>query len=84
MHVDEELLASDEFTTGYASWSGTSFAAPFAAAMIARWMLANGGTFPQAVAELVQHDHALQFPGYGTILSFALTRMQVSRSSEWI
>ena len=54
---------------GWASWCGTSFAAPIVAAAIAREIRLSGIS-AQAAAERVVHDERLfRYPGLGTVVN---------------
>jgi hypothetical protein len=67
-----DALAEDEADpddyTGWACWSGTSFAAPVVAAALAREM-ADGMSAADAVARLVDHPALLRIPALGTIVN---------------
>jgi hypothetical protein len=54
--------------TGWACWSGTSFAAPVVAGALAREM-ATGTSAEAAVARLVDHPGLLRIPGLGTVVN---------------
>lgn len=60
-HRRRETLDADDFSAGFAVWSGTSFAAPVVAGRIAR-RLADGLTWDEAVSrvaeELAKDDHS--------------------------
>ena len=60
---DHSVVAFD----GYASWDGTSFAAPHVAAMIAR-RVGTGLPAAMAAAELLTDAKADRLPGYGVVL----------------
>jgi len=54
--------------TGWACWSGTSFAAPVVAGALAREMAA-GSSATDAVARLVDNPALLRIPGLGTVVN---------------
>jgi hypothetical protein len=54
--------------TGWACWSGTSFAAPVVAGALAREM-ADGTSAEDAVARLIDNPALLRIPGLGTVLN---------------
>jgi hypothetical protein len=56
--------------TGWACWSGTSFAAPVVVGALAREMAA-GTTASDAVAKVVDHPALLRLPGLGTLVNVA-------------
>ena len=59
----------DRFS-GWARWSGTSFATPVVVAALAREMVAGGLKTPQeAVARVIQAPHALRIRCLGTVVS---------------
>lgn len=65
---DDGVLDGGSFW-GWASWSGTSFAAPIVAAAITREILLYG-LAPEAAAERVVDDERLfRFPGLGTVVN---------------
>ena len=54
---------------GWASWSGTSFAAPIVAALIAREVQRDGITTAQARDRILSPTHGAAIPGLGTIVA---------------
>jgi hypothetical protein len=54
--------------TGWACWSGTSFAAPIVVGALARAM-AGGVSASEAVTWLVDHPALLRIPGLGTVVN---------------
>jgi hypothetical protein len=54
--------------TGWACWSGTSFAAPIVVGALAREM-ANGASAVEAVTWLIDHPALLRIPGLGTVIN---------------
>jgi hypothetical protein len=48
-----ELVDRDDFSHARATWSGTSFAAPHVAALIARRLIADGGHLPGQVEDVL-------------------------------
>ncbi|MGI8926207.1 MAG: S8 family serine peptidase [Tepidiformaceae bacterium] len=60
----------DHFT-GWARWSGTSFAAPAVVAALARDMALTGGTARQAVARIIDDPGLFRIPGLGTVVNTA-------------
>ena len=54
--------------TGWACWSGTSFAAPVVAGALAREM-ATGTTADGRRRPLVDHPALLRIPGLGTVVN---------------
>ncbi len=59
----------DAHFDGWASWSGTSFAAPNVVAALAARMILTGCTATEAVAAVVDDVHLLRWPGLGTIVN---------------
>jgi hypothetical protein len=53
---------------GYARWSGTSFAAPLVAGLIAAQMSANHVSAADATRDLLAQAHAQAIPGVGPVL----------------
>ena len=53
---------------GWASWSGTSFAAPKVAAAIAQEMYLHGGTAPEAWQRLSHYQH-FRYPDLGVVFN---------------
>ncbi len=74
-------LQTDIFTTGWASWSGTSFAAPYVAAIIARWIADRAASsdretaYADALAALITEPTALRIHNYGTVVSDQIIRI---------
>jgi hypothetical protein len=67
----DELDAGDgdpDDYTGWARWSGTSFAAPVLTGALARAM-ADGTSATDAVARIVDHPALLRIPGLGTVVN---------------
>ena len=64
-----KMLTAADFTTGWATWSGTSFAAPFVAARIAR-AIEDDPTLDgkQAVKQVVDDPARDWVPYYGRLL----------------
>jgi hypothetical protein len=54
--------------TGWACWSGTSFAAPIVVGALAREM-ATGASATEAVTWLIDHPALLRIPGLGTVVN---------------
>jgi hypothetical protein len=54
-----ELVDRDDFSHAWATWSGTSFAAPHVAALIARRMIADGGHSPGQVEDVLRGGAAV-------------------------
>ena len=61
-------LDPDDFDE-WATWSGTSFAAPVVVAALAREMV-GGCTAPQAVERVVRAAHLARLPNMGTIVNY--------------
>jgi len=61
-------LDPDDFDE-WATWSGTSFAAPVVVAALAREMV-DGCTAPQAVERVVRAAHLARLPNMGTIVNY--------------
>ncbi|MFP5336618.1 MAG: S8 family serine peptidase [Actinomycetes bacterium] len=59
---------TDRFT-GWARWSGTSFAAPVVVAALAREVAHGGGTPDDAVERVVRAPHLLRLPCLGTVVN---------------
>jgi len=64
--ADDEV-DPDDFT-GWACWSGTSFAAPIVVGALAREMAA-GASATEAVTWLIDHPALLRIPGLGTVVN---------------
>jgi subtilisin family serine protease len=62
-------LDADDFTQ-WATWSGTSFAAPVVVAALAREMVTTGCTAGEAVDRVVRAPHLARLPNMGTIVNF--------------
>ena len=60
----------DDFD-GWASWSGTSFAAPAVVGALAARMTTTGCSAVEAVAAVVDDPHLLRIPGLGTVVNVA-------------
>jgi subtilisin family serine protease len=61
--VDPDLL------DGWARWSGTSFAAPFVVAALAREMVVRGVSAGEAVARIIDGPGLLRLPDLGTVVT---------------
>ena len=59
--------STNEFR-GWASWSGTSFAAPKVAGVVAQEMYLNGGTAQQAWKRLSDY-HRYRYPDLGIVVN---------------
>ena len=55
--------------TGWACWSGTSFAAPVVAGALAREMATAGVSATEAVTRLIDNPALLRIPGLGTVIN---------------
>jgi hypothetical protein len=62
-------MNADNFKN-WATWSGTSFAAPVVVAALAREMGTTDCTAAEAVARVVRADHLARFPNMGTIVNY--------------
>lgn len=62
-------LDSDDFVQ-WATWSGTSFAAPVVVAALAREMVTTSCTAAEAVDRVVRAPHLARLPYMGTIVNF--------------
>ena len=62
-------LDCDNFTQ-WATWSGTSFAAPVVVAALAREMVTTNCTAAEAVDRVVRAPHLARLPNMGTIVNF--------------
>ena len=68
-----------DFTSGWARWSGTSFAAPAVVGAFARHIGAQkgdqktpvGDLYERARTDLIEDPALLRFPGYGTVINVA-------------
>lgn len=58
----------DDFS-GWATWSGTSFAAPVVVGVLAREMAVSGISAADAVTRLIDHPALLRIPGLGTVIN---------------
>lgn len=58
----------DRFS-GWAIWSGTSFAAPVVVAALAREMVQGDCSAPEAVDRIVRASHLARIPGLGTVIN---------------
>ena len=61
-------LDIDNFV-GWATWSGTSFAAPVVAGVIAKSMMGQGISGNEAVEVLIDQPGLLRLPCYGTVIN---------------
>jgi subtilisin family serine protease len=64
----------DEDFTGYASWSGTSFAAPRVAGAIAAKAASDGSSAAAAAAALIDPNAAPSMPDLGVLVDVPSTR----------
>ena len=55
--------------SGWARWSGTSFAAPVVVGALARHMAETGASATEAVVRLIDHPGLLRIPGLGTVVN---------------
>ena len=62
-------IDSDDFDE-WATWSGTSFAAPVVVAALAREMVTTGCTAEEAVDRVVRAPHLARLPYMGTVVNF--------------
>ena len=62
-------LPQTSFYFGWASWSGTSFAAPIVAAAIAREMAVYQITAEEAVDRVIFDERLFRYPGLGTVVN---------------
>ena len=62
-------IDSDDFEQ-WATWTGTSFAAPVVVAALAREMVTTDCTANEAVERVVRAPHLARLPGMGTIVNF--------------
>lgn len=62
-------IDSDDFDQ-WATWSGTSFAAPVVVAALAREMVTTGCSAPEAVERVVRAPHLARLPNMGTIVNY--------------
>ena len=62
-------LDPDDFNQ-WATWSGTSFAAPVVVAALAREMATTGCTAAEAVERVVRAPHLARLPNMGTIVNY--------------
>lgn len=62
-------LDTDDFQE-WATWSGTSFAAPVVVAALAREMITGQCKAPQAVERLVTAPHLVRLPLMGTVVNY--------------
>ena len=60
---------ADDFRE-WATWSGTSFAAPVVVAALAREMVTTGCTAVEAVGRVVRAPHLARLPHMGTVVNF--------------
>ncbi len=73
-HFDGDLpringIDSDDFDE-WATWTGTSFAAPVVVAALAREMVTTDCTAAEAVERVVRAPHLARLPNMGTIVNF--------------
>lgn len=61
--------ANDEPYDGWASWSGTSFAAPAVVGALAARMMVAGCSPGDAVRTVVDGPHLMRWPGLGTLVN---------------
>ena len=91
--ADANTVEAHFLDSGYASWSGTSFSAPYVAAMLAARISKDVATssavtieqrVDTALLEMITHDDLIRFPGYGTIVSSEAVRVvhHVERDSN--
>src|SRR5699024_7397672 len=59
----------EPYGDGWASWSGTSFAAPIVAGVLARAVAADGLSPAQAVARHGDDPGLVRLPGHGTVVN---------------
>ena len=62
-------IDSDDFDQ-WATWSGTSFAAPVVVAALAREIVTTGCTAMEAVDRVIRAPHLARLPNMGTIVNF--------------
>jgi hypothetical protein len=62
-------IDADDFTE-WATWTGTSFAAPVVVAALAREVVTTGCTSMEAVERVVRASHLARLPSMGTIVNF--------------
>jgi len=55
----------------WATWTGTSFAAPVVTAALMRHIALTGGTAEEAVAYVIDNPSLLRYPGLGTVVNLA-------------
>ena len=65
---DDGNIVDGRYYDGWARWSGTSFAAPKVAALIAEEMYLHGGTATDAWKRLTSHKH-LRYPDLGIVFN---------------
>jgi Subtilase family len=63
----EKESSKDEFSKGFGVWSGTSFAAPIVAAVLARELETTAPL--AAVARIIGAPGLMRIPGYGTVIN---------------
>jgi subtilisin family serine protease len=66
---DPNRATIPSFGGGWASWSGTSFAAPIVAAVLARAVCREGVKPHEAVARHIDDPRLLRLPGLGTVIN---------------
>ena len=64
---DGSMLDTHDFDTGWASWSGTSFSAPFVAAKLAL-RLQDGDSREAAIETVISDPNLLRVPNFGTVV----------------
>ncbi len=62
-------IDADNFK-GWATWSGTSFAAPVVVSALAREMATTGCSAKEAVDRIIRAPHLARFPNMGTIVNY--------------
>lgn len=66
--AEDDGVDPDDFK-GWASWTGTSFAAPIVAAQLVSYMAATKSTAKQAVERLIDAPELYRFPNLGTVIN---------------
>mgnify|MGYP003537356222 FL=1 len=62
-------IDADDFDQ-WATWTGTSFAAPVGVAALAREIVTTGCTATQAVDRVVRAPHRARLPFMGTVVNY--------------